>query len=158
MEREENAKERAKRVCREHFLVENTVFEGCDCQLIFVTVVVHDNGGSEFGNSGIHYVLQCRFLPIQSKSMGPPVFSSSKEVWVPSAGATRLGATGRAWWRGQGRILKSILGFNCRNEDQACQQFQYKDHFLSEAFRPGKESARCERSAWSLFSKENCYP
>ena len=45
-----------------------------------------------------------------------------------------------------------------RNKDQALLHFQYKYHFLSEAFRPSEESARGERSAWSLFSRENGEP
>ena len=40
-----------------------------------------------------------------------------------------------------------------RNKDQVRQHFQYKYHFLSEALRPSEESARGERSAWSVFSR-----
>ena len=49
-----------------------------------------------------------------------------------------------------------IRGLSSRNKDQARCSFQSR--FLSEAFRPSEESARGERIAWSLFSREMANP
>ena len=51
-------------------------------------------------------------------------------------------------------VVEKPHGRVMRKKDQARQHFQYQYHFLSEASRPSEGSARGERSAWSLLSRE----